>query len=329
MFYPLTFQPIFKERVWGGRRLAELYGKVLPAGVPIGESWEVTDRPEGVSVVANGPLAGRDLRWLMEHRGLEILGRATQPGERFPWLIKLLDAADDLSLQVHPPAAKAAELNGEPKTEMWFVAATSGDAKLYVGLKPGVTRQEFERRTQDGSVAGCFHVQPVTSGDAMFVPSGRVHALGRGNLVFEIQQNSDTTYRVFDWNRVGLDGRPRELHLTQSFASIDFTDFEPALIQAPWESHGAVEFRSLVHDPLFHVTQVRAKESAALGEFRPAGTPGVLGVVRGAVEVSGGGEVVELRAGGFVLLPAALADVLVRVSAGAEFLRVAMPPASR
>src|ERR1051325_2254154 len=233
MLYPLTFHPIFKERVWGGRKLAELYAKELPPDKPIGESWEITDRPEGVSVISNGPLAGKDLRWLMENHQRELLGPAKPAaGGRFPLLVKLLDSRDKLSLQVHPPAHKAVELNGEPKTEMWYFAHCDPGADIFVGLKRGVTRAEFERRIGDGSVADCFHRIEVKAGDAMFLPSGRVHALGAGSVLFEIQQNSDTTYRVFDWNRVGLDGKPRELHVAQALASIDFADFEPGLIRS-------------------------------------------------------------------------------------------------
>ena len=230
MLYPFTFRPIFKERVWGGRELERLYHKPLPPGVPIGESWEISDRPGDVSVIANGTLAGKDLRWLMENHAADLLGEARPQGGRFPLLIKILDAQDKLSLQVHPPPAKAAELGGEPKTEMWYVAEAAPGAELYVGLKRGVTRAEFEQRIKAGTVAECFHRVSVRPGDAMFLPSGRVHALGAGLIIFEIQQNSDTTYRVFDWNRLGLDGKPRELHIPQSLASIDFNDYEPSLL---------------------------------------------------------------------------------------------------
>jgi len=209
MLYPLTFRPIFKERIWGGRALEQLYGKSLPPKVPIGESWEISDRPGDASVIANGPLAGKDLRWLMENHERELLGDAKSANGRFPLLIKILDAQEKLSLQVHPPARKAAELKGEPKTEAWYIADAAPGAELYVGLKRGVTREEFERKIQSGEVAECFHRVPVRAGDTMFLPSGRVHAIGAGLVIFEIQQNSDTTYRVFDWNRVGTDGKPR------------------------------------------------------------------------------------------------------------------------
>ena len=141
MLYPFTFHPRFKERIWGGRRLAEMYGKALPPAVPIGESWEISDRPGDESVIANGPLAGRSIRWLMEQHGRELLGDVTPAaGDRFPLLCKILDARDRLSLQVHPPAAKAEALAGEPKTEMWYIADADPGAELYVGLRRGMTR---------------------------------------------------------------------------------------------------------------------------------------------------------------------------------------------
>src|SRR2546427_2716808 len=230
MLYPLTFHPLLKERVWGGRKLAEIYHKPLPPGVPIGESWEISDRPGDVSIIANGPLAGKDLHWLVENHATELLGAAQTQQGRFPLLIKILDAEEKLSLQVHPPPAKAAELGGEPKTEMWYIADAAPGAELYVGLRRGMTRAEFERKIQAGTVAECFHRIPVKAGDVMFLPSGRVHAIGAGLVIFEIQQNSDTTYRVFDWNRRGVDRKPRQLHIPESLASINFQDFEPPLI---------------------------------------------------------------------------------------------------
>src|SRR5882724_5811800 len=143
MLYPLIFQPIFKQRVWGGRRLEQLYNKPLPQGVPIGESWEISDRPGDVSVIANGPLAGKDLHWLMDNHATELLGSVKPHDGRFPLLIKVLDAQEKLSLQVHPPANKAAELGAEPKTELWYIAEAAPGAEIYVGLNRGVTREEF------------------------------------------------------------------------------------------------------------------------------------------------------------------------------------------
>ena len=325
MLYPLTFRPIFKERVWGGRNLERLYAKPLPPKVPIGESWEITDRPEGVSEIANGPLAGKNLRWLMEHHAAELLGAARPAAAgRFPLLVKILDAQDVLSLQVHPPAALAASLGGEPKTEMWYVADATPGASVYVGLQRGVTRDEFTRRVHDGTVAQCFHRHSVRAGDAMFLPSGRVHALGAGSVIFEIQQNSDTVYRVFDWNRVGLDGQPRELHLEPALASIDFTDFEPPLIPnrfaATNDATSAAKESVLVRDLLFEV--VLRRESANWRGHRTQPGLTILAVLTGGLTATAGGQTVELRPGQFCLLPAALADFELHTATATEFLQV-------
>src|SRR6266568_1262184 len=319
MLYPLSFHPIFKERVWGGRNLERLYQKPLPPTVPIGESWEITDRPEGISVIANGPLAGKTLRWLMENHGPELLGapseqpstpraetagRKPASGARFPLLIKILDAQDTLSVQVHPPPAVAAKLGGEPKTEMWYIAEAAPGAELFVGLKRGVTRAEFERKIHDGTVAECIHRLPVKSGDAMFLPSGRLHAIGAGIVIFEIQQNSDTTYRVFDWNRAGLDGRPRELHVAQSLASIDFSDFEPTLIQSKYSCNRTFKVRYLVDDPLFRVDACQVNRGQRF--YLRSSAAQILGLLRGRLWIRHAEHELRLPAGGFALLPACL-----------------------
>lgn len=322
MLYPLTFQSIFKERVWGGRNLARLYGKQLPPDVPIGESWEISDRPGDASVITNGLFAGKDLRWLMENHASELLGSAKSQNGRFPLLIKILDAQEKLSLQVHPPAHKAAELGGEPKTEMWFIADAVPAAELFVGLKRGVSRADFECKIHDGSVADCFHRVPVRAGDAMFLPSGRVHAIGAGLVIFEIQQNSDTTYRVFDWNRVGLDGKSRDLHVPQSLASIDFNDFEPALTGGPVTSGPNFKCRRIVHDPLFRVDLFNFETRDSLVLRKPVMQ--IIGVVEGKVSVTSmpGESGLELQAGEFCLVPACLDAVELRVQPKLRLLRV-------
>jgi mannose-6-phosphate isomerase len=322
MLYPLTFDPIFKERVWGGRNLERLYQKPLPPSVPVGESWEITDRPEGVSVITNGRLAGKDLRWLVDHHATELLGSASAPGGRFPLLIKLLDAREKLSLQVHPPENVAARLGGEPKTEMWYVADAQPGAELYVGLRRGVTRAEFERKIKEGTVADCFHRVPVKAGDAMFLPSGRVHAIGAGLLIFEIQQNSDTTYRVFDWNRRGLDGKPRELHVEQSLRCINFDDFEPALAAGDPGSSGRDGFQSriLVNDPLFTVEHV-VDRTGHLIDTRPAQAE-IFGVLEGCLAVHCGNEHVVLRAGQFCLKPARFERIRLTFRPPVSFLQI-------
>src|SRR5205085_1887847 len=227
----LRFVPLYQTRVWGGRRLETLLHRVLPDDQPYGESWELVDREREQSVVAEGPHAGTSLHALWTDHREAVFGRRylASGSPRFPLLIKILDCVDDLSIQVHPPAHLAETLKGDPKTEMWYVAHADEGSRLYAGLRRGVTREAFESALRDGSVAACVHHLDVQTGDSLFVPSGRLHALGGGLVIFEIQQNSDTTYRVFDWNRPGLDGKPRALHVDASMQSIDFDDVEPAI----------------------------------------------------------------------------------------------------
>jgi mannose-6-phosphate isomerase len=313
--YPLTFEPRFKSRVWGGRSLEALYGKPLPPDEPIGESWEITDRPGDESRIANGAHAGQTLRWLMEQDAAAVIGDALPAaGGRFPLLCKILDARDRLSLQVHPPVATL----GDPKTEMWYIAHADPGAELYVGLRRGITRERFQRALEDGMVAECFHRLPVRTGDTMFLPSGRVHAIGAGLVIFEIQQNSDTTFRVFDWNRVGLDGRPRDLHVAESLQSIDFADIEPALVDPVPSTRGHFGVGALVRHPLFNADVLHAEMQDALivedARLR------VVAVVSGRLRANGGGESVQLDAGQFCLLPAMLTGVTLAADYGATFL---------
>ena len=318
--YPFTYTPHFKESVWGGRNIERLYGKPLPPGQVIGESWEITDRPEGVSVIANGPLAGKTLRWLMEQHAAELLGAERAGVKTFPLLVKILDAQDKLSLQVHPPAAKARELKGEPKTEMWFIADATPSADLFVGLQRGVTRADFERKVRDGSVAECFHHIPVQAGDTMFLPSGRVHAIGAGSVIFEIQQNSDTTYRVFDWNRLGLDGKPREMHVEQSLASIDFNDFEPSLVSSKYSQNETFAVRYLVDDALFRTNAWQIKRGQRF--YVSNKLPQIFGVVSGRLIISANGVEVALQPGDFCLVPASVGRISVQAELKTELLHV-------
>jgi mannose-6-phosphate isomerase len=223
----LTFNPLYMERVWGGRGLEAKLGRTLPEGKVIGESWELVDREGEQSVVSVGSHAGKTIRELLESSAADILGPGRDGSEPFPILIKWLDCQDRLSLQVHPPAGIAPALGGEPKTENWYIAECDEGASLIVGLKKGVTREQFTQALKDNQAEACVHRFPVKAGDSILVESGRMHAIDAGNLILEIQQNSDTTYRVYDWGRVGLDGAPRQLHVEESLKSIDFEDFEP------------------------------------------------------------------------------------------------------
>lgn len=287
---PITFQPLYMTRVWGGRTLETSYQRILPDDQPYGESWELTDRPGEQSLVSEGPFAGQSLHELWTDHREELFGPGSD-SERFPLLIKILDARDDLSLQVHPPAAIASQLGGEPKTELWFIAEATPDATLYIGLKNGTTRAQFETAIADGSVAEQVHAVHPVAGDSIFIPSGRLHAIGAGLLIYEIQQNSDTTYRVFDWNRLGLDGQARQLHVQESLQCIDFTDQEPAL-NPPHQ-------RTLATCPYFQVDRLTLTTGDSLSNPNPDRFS-ILTVVHGELQSLEGRRFLP---GDFLLLP--------------------------
>ena len=230
--HPILFVPIYQERVWGGRALADRLGRTLPGPGPMGESWDIVDRPEAQSVDRH---SGKTLRQLLEAHPEAIMGPGYHPARPFPILVKWLDCRERLSLQVHPPADVAERLGGEPKTECWYIAGAEPDAALIVGLKKAITRAAFETAVATQQLEPLLHRFAVTAGQAMLLESGRLHAIDAGNLILEIQQNSDTTYRVYDWGRVGLDGRPRQLHVENSLASIDFNDITPEPLGAVTE----------------------------------------------------------------------------------------------
>jgi len=225
------FKPIYQDRIWGGQNLATLFGRTLPDGKKIGESWELVDRPEACSEIESGPGTKpgthQNLHTLWQEKRVEVFGTRAPEFARFPILIKLLDCQDNLSVQVHPQPGHG----GEPKTEMWYFVETKPEAKIYTGLNKGVTRDSFEKAIGTPELPGLLHVLHPQQSDVMFLPSGRVHAIGAGNVILEIQQNSDTTYRVDDWGRVDDQGRPRALHREEALASIRFNDFEPQFTQ--------------------------------------------------------------------------------------------------
>lgn len=221
----IRFTPIYQERVWGGRHLESLYGRNLPKKDALyGESWEICDRPEVQSVVMGGEFSGWSLHDLWQKARVEVFGARYKDhaAERFPLLVKILDAQENLSVQVHPDDCTASLLNGEAKSEAWFVTHAMPEARLYIGFHAGTTKEVFAKSLEDGSVINHVNVFEVEEGDCFDIPGGTLHAIGAGLVIFEIQQNSDTTYRVFDWNRLGLDGKPRTLHKEQSMQVLDF-----------------------------------------------------------------------------------------------------------
>jgi mannose-6-phosphate isomerase len=220
--YPLKLVPVFKPRIWGGRRLAEVFGKELPPGQKIGESWEIADLPEGQSRIANGVFAGQTLGEVVRRHMEEITGARDFP-RQFPLLIKFLDAQEVLSVQVHPDAETCRRMGkGDPKTECWYIIQAEPGAVIYKGFQQGVTREQFARAIAEGTAADLLAAVAVQRGECHFIPAGTVHSLGAGLLIAEVQTPSDTTYRVFDWNRVDESGRPRPLHIAEALESIHF-----------------------------------------------------------------------------------------------------------
>lgn len=317
---PLRFVPIYQTRVWGGRNLEAKFGRSLPdPTLPYGESWEICDRPEAVNQVREGDAAGLTLHDLWQKHRRAVFGEALvdHPCERYPLLMKILDACEDLSIQVHPPAGVAHELGGEPKTEMWFITHATLGARLYAGLRAGATRALFEKALREGSVAEMLHHIQPQPGDSLYLPSGRVHAIGAGLVLFEIQQNSDTTYRVFDWNRTGLDGQPRALHVEASLRSLDFEDLEPQIQPA---SHAGV----LVSCPYFEVRKVSFPSINILGQ---TGEHLTVVIICGSLTVQN----CILRAGDFALIPACMEEKdrqIVTAEPHTEWLEVRIPRGS-
>jgi mannose-6-phosphate isomerase len=292
----LQFQPIYQERVWGGRRLETLLARQLPAGPPIGESWEIVDRPEAQSRVRGGRFGGSTLRDLIERHSAEVMGPKWKPKAPFPILVKWLDCSDRLSLQVHPPASVAPALKGEPKTENWYVAHSVPGASLFVGLKPGVTKATFAKAVESGTAEDLVNKVAVASGDSVLVHSGQVHAIDAGNLILEIQQNSDTTYRLYDWGRVGLDGNPRKLHVEESLRSILWNEGPPELVRA------APTSGTIASCDEFTIRRMVVGKGESI-HFAAGEQPRILSVAAGGVTIVGAAPAKSLAVGDNALLP--------------------------
>ena len=333
--YPLKFAPRWVEKIWGGRKFETVLGKPLPPEVNVGESWEIFDFPPGVvdksadwvsSAVTNGPLTGRTLHQLVQQYGKDLHGDvALLNGEQFPILIKFLDAREDLSLQVHPPCAYTDDNPGTHlKTEAWYVIEHGEGAKLYKGLKPDVTREQFATGIADGTVMDLVNAIPVKPGQCYFLPSGTVHALGAGILVAEVQTPSDTTFRVWDFKRLE-NGKERELHVEQALKCMDFSHApEPAQPR----SHAAGFFTTvtrLVTSEFFTIEKVRFAEGVE--EAIPYDQPVVWIVLEGRaqVRVEGMKEPVEFTRGETVLLPAKMKRPTIKTLTDCVWLEVTFP----
>ncbi len=310
--YPLKSVPVFMERIWGGQRLREVFGKELPAGKRIGESWEIADLVEGRSTIGNGPLRGQTLGEAVARHREEIAGTKDFP-TAFPLLIKFLDAQDVLSVQVHPDAETCQRMGkGQPKTECWYIIHAEPGAVIYKGLRKGVTKNQFARAIETQDIASLLAAVPVQVGECHYIPAGTVHALSAGLLIAEVQTPSDTTYRVFDWNRVDEQGKSRPLHIEEALESIHF-DITP-------EKLPVTTVGRLVDCPYFKVDKGHQCGNCELLLAR--------GLMRVLIFITGGGvilskdvEPVEFKVGDCVLIPAAF-EGAVKFIRDSEYLTV-------
>lgn len=301
---PLVFESSARPMVWGGRELAGRLGKTLPDSKPYGEAWEVSDHPRHASVSRGGPTRGRTLRDLMERHGRDIVG--LDGADRFPWLLKWLDCHDWLSVQVHPDEEKVATLwPGEgPKNEAWYILQAKPGARVWAGLLPGVTARRLRETAEAGTIAECLHSFEPRPGDCLYLSAGTIHAVGGGVLMAEIQQTSDATFRLFDWNRKDASGQGRQLHLEESIACIDWNrgPINPLRPENLGAESGASSIGKLVESPYFHLSHVAGST--------PLGLPvdGVLGavfVLSGSGTLRGKGRGEPLGPGDTAVLPAA------------------------
>lgn len=327
---PLVFEPYLRPMVWGGRKLGTFCSKSLPADGPYGESWELSPHPHHISRVAEGPLQGTSLVELCTQSPAEVFGPLPPSHPRFPLLIKLLDCHQLLSIQVHPTDALAERLAGETfgKTEAWVVLDVAPQAKIYSGFKPEVTREEVEQRLSDGTLEQTLHQITPRRGDCVFLPAGTVHAVGGGVLMAEVQQASDATFRLYDWNRPGPDGKPRTLHIEQALEAIDWTagpvdPVTPNIVEDTDE--GRVE--RLVDCDYFTLERVTR------GSALPAHETGQLAIWmllggQAALRAAGGYER-HFRPGETVLVPASAESPRwepLEPSDRAQWLRITLPP---
>lgn len=328
--YPLTFIPELRDYIWGGRNLETLFQRALPPGITA-ESWEISGHPSAATVVESGMWAGRSLPQVLYSLGEKLVGSNGQwalQRHKFPLLIKLLDANRNLSVQVHPRDAYAIEReHGElGKTEMWYVLHAEPGAQLIFGIKDGTTPKSFRRAIAENSLETQLHYLPVKAGDAVFVAAGSVHALLQGAVVAEIQQNSDVTYRVYDWGRLGADGKPRPLHVERAMDVINFKQVEPhAVAPKLIATASGITRHEISRCDYFVVEKVVLETGAVYRGETDGSTMEIWGAVEGSAVVETAGTPVELPAIKFCLIPAAQGQFKITTPTGATLLRAYLP----
>ena len=333
MFYPLLFRPVLKDYLWGGRNLETRFGRILPPHTQIAESWEIAAHPDGDTPILNGPYAGLTLSALHTQLGLDLIGAHNtwaQARGKFPLLVKLLDAQDKLSVQVHPPDDYARTHAGNElgKTEMWVILDATPDAAVILGVRRGADRDHFQRALVAGEVESCLHTLPVRAGDFVCVPAGSLHAILGGVLIAEIQQNSNTTYRVYDWNRLDKNGLPRALHIQAALDVINFDQIEPRLPEAlPLPAPAGLARYQLCRNRYFAVERWHIPAGADLRGNCDGSTLEIWGTLAGEVALTDGRETISLPAISFTLLPAALGPFTITAHTPVTLLRVYVPAA--
>jgi mannose-6-phosphate isomerase len=323
--YPLRFAPIYEYRLWGGRHFAKLLGAPLPGTGPIGEAWILSDRDDHMSYVANGPLNGRSLGELQEQFPEQLMGKLAHRFPRFPLLLKFLDAHEMLSVQVHPTATNTALVPaGETaKTEAWIVVEAAIHSRIYAGLKPGTTATNLRQALTNGTVADRLAYFTPKPGDAIFIPAGTVHTLGDDVVVFEIQQNSDVTFRLYDWGHVDMKtGKPRELEVDQALACIDYKNGPAGLVSPMNEASTPVDSERLFNCKFFRLWRFQGESPSIVGA---AGEPRVLVCLEGAGQLQHNGSTYIVGKGEVWLLPAAVGACAFHPHDPVTLLEIAIP----
>ncbi|RUL87214.1 type I phosphomannose isomerase catalytic subunit [Tautonia sociabilis] len=323
---PLRFEPILKRLIWGGRRLGSVLGKPIGPESDYAESWEIADHRHGQSLVADGPLAGTSLHELVRSRGAELLGPATAPRSQFPLLVKFIDAHQVLSVQVHPDdeqGRRLADDNG--KNESWVVIAAEPGSTIFAGLKDGVTRPRFAEALEHGRVEELLHAFEPKPGDCIHIPAGTVHAIGAGVMLAEVQQMSDATFRVFDWGRVGPDGKPRPLHIAEALEVTDFSQGPVGPVRTQPEPVEGGVLEHLVRCPYFWLSRLRLSGQATVGDPDGARFTALIGL-GGAATVRSGGESYRVGFGQTLLLPASIGACPISPEGGAAMILTCSVP---